>query len=81
MMGVLLVRYVQASTRVAELLRKTKVNHVDEERSIFIVFWDNKVGRLDVSVDEVARMHVLYPRNLKKSLIIRLSSREITCQD
>lgn len=64
---ILLIRDVQARARVAELLREPKVDDVHEEWRVFLfVFWvgDHEVRGLDVAVYKVARVHVLYAREL-----------------
>ena len=55
MVVVLVVRYVFTCARVTELLCEAKVDDVDDVVCTARVgtFWDDKVGRLDVSVNEI----------------------------
>ena len=65
MILVLLIRDMQTRTGVAKLFRESKVNDIHNEIGMGIELWDDEVGRLDVPVDEVARVHVFDTRDLR----------------
>lgn len=66
MVIVLFVRYVQVRTRITKLLCEAKIYHIYNKMRVLVRFWDNKIGGLDVAMDEVAGMNVFDARNLEE---------------
>lgn len=64
MMLSLFIGNMRTRTRIPEFFGESKIDDVDKERGVFVKFGDDEIGRLNVAVDEVARMHVLYTREL-----------------
>ena len=62
MLSILLVGDVQVRAHVAELLRQTKVDDIDEMGSMTGAH--NEVRRLDVAVNEATLVYELDTRNL-----------------
>lgn len=65
MLVFLRIRDMRAGTRIAVLLRQTEVNDVHKVRRVLLRLRHDEVARLDIAMDEVARVDVLDARDLK----------------
>lgn len=63
MMIILLIGYMLSSSHIAELLRKAKIDDVNEVRVFACTH--HEIGWLDVTMDKIARVNVFYAGNLQ----------------